>query len=127
MSDSTNQSHDKREYGFRLGELSRYRVTKKGLADLASELRRHGLVTADGLPVRFAVTKYGTLEVSIRCTKEEFDMLAAQRDAREKAEALRADALAVLRVQRREVLSKDYSDEAMKRSLGISGDDEGRS
>jgi hypothetical protein len=81
------------------------------------------MVTAGGLPVRFAVTKWGTLEVLIMCTKEEFDVLAAQRDARERAEALKADALAVLRVQRREVLSKDYSDEGMKRSLGIEGDE----
>jgi len=95
------------------------RAVNAAMRDLVAELRPYRLTTGAGQSVTFELNRYGSLSVQIECTAEEFDQFMAQKAARKKADEVKADAVQIARDALREAKERDYSDEGMKRILGI--------
>jgi hypothetical protein len=121
--DSTKPpSPPQRTSSFRLGDLyfaPRFtRPTQKDARELFAEIKALGPTTSAGLPITFRWDD-GILRVSVDCTKQEWDALAAQRAARQNADSLRAAAVSAARAALRDARTRDYSDASVKRSLGL--------
>lgn len=95
------------------------RPTEKDAKKLFTELQALKPVTRDGLPVIIKI-EAGVVSVCVEGSQAETDLFLAQQEARRKAESLKADAVAVAKAALREAKARDYSDDEMRRSFGIS-------